>query len=341
TKPQHITVIGSGFAGLATASLLGQAGYQVTILEKNDQPGGRARRWLKDGFNFDMGPSWYWMPDVFESYFKLFGYQVSDFYQLKRLSPGYRVFFEGGEQVDVPAQRAELIKLFESIEPGSGPKLEEFLDQAAYKYEVGMGDYVHRPSHHIREFIDLRLIRESFRIQMFSSMARHVRKYFKNPRLIKILEFPVLFLGATPENTPALYSMMNHADLTLGTWYPMGGMNKIVQGMVKVAREVGVQIELNTEVKHIEVDQGRATQLHTNRGVFSTDLVIANSDYQHTDQKLLKPEYRNYSSKYWEKRTMSPSSLLFYLGVNEKIDGLKHHNLFFDEDFKLHAEEIY
>ena len=340
-QPQHITVIGSGFAGLATASFLGQAGYRVTILEKNDQPGGRARRWLKDGFNFDMGPSWYWMPDVFESFFGHFGYQVSDFYKLKRLSPGYRVFFEEGDYVDVPATRQGLIELFEKEEPGSGPKLEEFLAQAAYKYEVGMGDYVHRPSHNIGEFIDLRLIRESFRIQMFSSMAKHVRKYFSNPRLIKILEFPVLFLGATPENTPALYSMMNHADLTLGTWYPMGGMNKIVQGMVRVAKEMGVKIELNTEVNHIEVVNGRATRLHTNRGEFETDLVIANADYQHTDQKLLDPPYRNYSAKYWDKRTMSPSSLLFYLGISEKVPGIKHHNLFFDEDFKLHAREIY
>ncbi len=340
-QPQHITVIGSGFAGLSVATSLGQAGYRVTILEKNDQPGGRARRWLKDGFNFDMGPSWYWMPDVFESYFEKFGHKVSDFYDLHRLAPSYRVYFEEGDHVDIPATREGLIELFEKEEPGSGPRLEEFLKQAEYKYKVGMGEYVHRPSHHIGEFIDLRLIRESFRIQMFSSMAKHVRKFFTNPRLIKILEFPVLFLGATPENTPALYSMMNHADLTLGTWYPMGGMNRIVQGMVKVAEKHGVKIELNTEVKHIEVKGGIASRLHTNRGVFDTDLVIANADYQHTDQKLLDPAYRNYSAKYWDKRVMSPSSLLFYLGINERIPNLKHHNLFFDEDFKLHAREIY
>jgi phytoene desaturase len=341
TQPQHITVIGSGFAGLAAASRLGQAGYQVTILEKNDQPGGRARTWSKDGFRFDMGPSWYWMPDVFENYFQLFGHQVSDFYHLHRLSPSYRVYFEQGDYVDVPANLDELEALFEQIEPGSGPRLREFLAQAAYKYEVGMRDYVFRPSHSITEFLDWRLIRESFRIQMFSSMAKHVRKFFSHPRLIKILEFPVLFLGATPQNTPALYSMMNHADLALGTWYPMGGMNQIVQGMVTVAEEMGVRIELNTEVQRIEVVNGKATRLHTNRGEFETDLVIANSDYHHTDQKLLDAPHRNYSQKYWDKRTMSPSSLLFYLGVGRELPQLKHHNLFFDEDFNLHAKEIY
>ena len=335
-------VIGSGFAGLSTASLLGKAGYEVTILEKNEQAGGRARRWEKDGFVFDMGPSWYWMPDVFENYFGLFGKKVSDYYELERLSPSYRVYFgEGDDFIDVPADMEELEAVFEGLEPGSSLKLREFLKQAAYKYEVGMRDYVFRPSHSIFEFIDLRLIRESFRIQMFSSMSKHVRKYFKHPKLIKILEFPVLFLGATPQNTPALYSMMNHADLTLGTWFPKGGMHKIVEGMVKVAEEMGVNIALNTEVQRIVVEDGVARKVITNQGEFTADIIIANSDYQHTDQKLLDAPHRNYSAKYWDKRTMSPSSLLFYLGVNKRLKNLLHHTLFFDEDFALHAEEIY
>ncbi|MEL6653414.1 MAG: phytoene desaturase family protein, partial [Bacteroidota bacterium] len=338
---KKVIVIGAGFAGLTAASLLGQKGYEVTILEKNDQAGGRARRWAQDGFTFDMGPSWYWMPEVFENFFNLFGKKVSDYYTLKRLNPSYRVYFGDDDYVDVPADMGELEALFDSIEPGSGLRLREFLKQAAYKYEVGMKDYVYRPSHHIGEFIDLRLIRESFRIQMFSSMSKHVRKFFSNPRLIKIIEFPVLFLGATPENTPALYSMMNHADLTLGTWFPEGGMHKIVEGMVAVAKEQGVQFRLNTEVQKIEVKDGQARRILTNQGEFEADIVIANSDYQHTDQHLLDQAWRNYTPKYWDKRTMSPSSLLFYLGVNKRLDNLHHHNLFFDEDFQLHAEEIY
>jgi phytoene desaturase len=340
-EKKKIIVIGAGFAGLAAASLLAQQGHEVVILEKNDQAGGRARRWIKDGFTFDMGPSWYWMPDVFENYFALFGHKVSDFYELKRLDPGYRVYFGEDDYVDVPADRDELETLFESIEPGSGPKLRDFLDQAAYKYEVGMRDYVFRPSHSITEFLDFRLIRESFRIQMFSSMSKHVRKSFSNPKLVKILEFPVLFLGATPENTPALYSMMNHADLTLGTWFPVGGMHKIVEGMVAVAEEQGVQFQLNTEVKKIVVENGQAKKVITAQGEFNADIIVANGDYHHTDQRLLEKPWRNYSPEYWDKRTMSPSSLLFYLGVNKKLNNLLHHTLFFDEDFQLHAEEIY
>ena len=204
-----------------------------------------------------------------------------------------------------------------------------------------MKDYVFRPSHSITEFIDLRLIRESFRIQMFSSMRKHVQKYFSNPRLKKILEFPVLFLGATPANTPALYSMMNHADLTLGTWYPMGGMHQIVKAMTSLAKEQGVEIKLNQEVRKIDVIGGKARRVIAEAGEFETDIVIANADYQHADQALLDPEWRNYSARYWENRTMSPSSLLFYMGLNRKAPEIQHHNLFFDEDFDLHAEEIY
>jgi phytoene desaturase len=336
-----IAVIGSGFSGLAAAALLAQQGHEVCIYEKNDQAGGRARVWEKDGFRFDMGPSWYWMPDVFENYFALFGKQVSDFYQLKRLDPGYRIYFGKGDVMDIPAGMRELEAIFEQEEPGAAAKLRDFLAQAAYKYQVGMGDYVFRPSLSITEFIDWRLIRESFRIQLFSSMSKHVRSLFKNEKLIKLLEFPVLFLGATPENTPAMYSMMNYADLALGTWYPDKGMNEIIKAMVKVAEAQGVKIKLNTEVKHIRTHKGKALGVETSQGFFEADVVVAAADYEHVDQQLTDKELRNYSKKYWDNRTMSPSSLLFYLGISKKISGLQHHNLFFDEDFSLHAEEIY
>jgi phytoene desaturase len=338
---QKIVVIGAGFAGLSAAACLAQKGFSVTVVEKNDQLGGRARIWQQEGFTFDMGPSWYWMPEVFEDYFALFGKKVSDFYDLKRLSPAYKVFFNENEVIDVPASMDDLYALFESKETGGAAKLKEFLKQAEYKYKVGMGDYVFRPSHSITEFIDLRFITESFRIQMLNSLSKHVRKYFSNPELIKILEFPVLFLGATPQNTPAMYSLMNYADLVLGTWYPMKGMNEIVKAMVKVASQQGVTFLTQTEVSQIVVENGKAKGVQTNRGFIEADIVVSGADYAHTDQKLLEKPYRNYSEKYWDRRVMSPSSLLFYLGVNRKVNTISHHNLFFDEDFELHAEEIY
>jgi phytoene desaturase len=339
--PKKVIVIGAGFAGLAAATLLAKAGHSVTILEKNDQPGGRARIWQQDGFTFDMGPSWYWMPDVFENYFSLFGKSPAHFYHLSRLDPGYRIYYGKGDIVDVPADMGALEALFEQLEPGSSTGLREFLEQAAYKYKVGMGEYVFKPSHSITEYFDFGLLKKSLGIQLLTSMSKHVRQYFKNPKLIKLLEFPVLFLGATPQNTPAMYSMMNYADLVLGTWYPLGGMHQIVKAMVSLAENYGVEILLNTEVTHIEVADGFASTIETSRGAYKADLIIAGADYEHVDQHLINKPHQNYTPEYWDKRTMSPSSLLYYIGVNKLVQNVEHHNLFFDEDFELHAKEIY
>ncbi|GAA4926594.1 phytoene desaturase family protein [Mucilaginibacter defluvii] len=336
-----IAVIGSGFAGLSAACVLAKQGYDVTIYEKNSQPGGRAQVWETQGFRFDMGPSWYWMPDVFEDFLAQFGKKPADYYQLKRLDPGYRVYFGKDDLLDVPADMAELEAMFEAIEPGSSEKLRQFLKQAEYKYKVGMGEYVFKPSHSITEYFDLNLIKKSLGIQLLTSMSKHLRKYFRNSKLIKLLEFPVLFLGATPQNTPAMYSMMNYADLALGTWYPMGGMNEIVKAMVNLAQDLGVTIKLDTEVKHLRVDVGKVTAIETDKGNFTADVVVAGADYEHVDQKLIDKPFRNYTEKYWDSRTMSPSSLLFYIGLNKKVGDIKHHNLFFDEDFDKHAHEIY
>ncbi|RSK42240.1 phytoene desaturase family protein [Hymenobacter perfusus] len=338
---KHVIVIGAGFAGLSAATSLAQRGYRVTILEKNEGPGGRARVFRQQGFTFDMGPSWYWMPDIFEQYFARFGKKVSDYYDLVRLDPSYQVIFKGPEAVDIPAAMQELRQLFERYEPGSGARLDEFLRQAAYKYKVGIGKFVHMPGRSLLEFMDPRLVVDAVRLDLLQSMHQHVRKFFKDPRLLELVEFPILFLGATSENTPALYSLMNYADLALGTWYPMGGMHKIVEGMVQLAQERGVTLEYNVPVQQIVVERGRATGVQTASGFRPADVVVAGADYHHAEQHLLAPEWRQYDEKYWDKRTMAPSSLLFYVGVNKRLPKLRHHNLFFDEDFSLHAQEIY
>lgn len=339
---KKVVVIGSGFSGLAAACCLAAEGYEVTVLEKNGIPGGRARQFETEGFVFDMGPSWYWMPDVFEDFFALFGKKIPDYYDLIRLDPSYQVFFGANDRVEIPAQMADLEKLFEQLEPGSTPNLRKFLAEAEYKYRVGMGEFVHKPSHNILEFADLRVLSSMLRLQMFTSLSTHVRKLFKNEKLIQLLEFPVLFLGATPQKTPALYSLMNYADMALGTWYPMGGMFNIVEAMASLARELGVEIKLNQEVSKIETAQGKAVSVLTTDGTrYQADAFVGSADYHHIETKLLDPESRNYSDDYWKSRVMAPSSLLWYVGVNKRLDGLLHHNLFFDEDFGVHSEEIY
>ena len=338
---KKVIVIGSGFAGLAAATHLADKGYNVTILEKNATVGGRARQFSAEGFTFDMGPSWYWMPEVFEEYFAYFGKKRSDYYDLHRLDPSYAVTFSDGDTMRLPAKMSELEALFEQYEAGSAVKLRQFLAEAKYKYDVGMGEFVKKPSHSIFEFADIRVLKSLFQLQMFTNISSVIRGLFKNQKLVQLLEFPVLFLGATPQKTPALYSLMNYADMSLGTWYPMGGMFEIVKAMTNLAKEKGVEIIVNQQVMQIYAPNGQAQKVITATEEFNADIVVGGADYHHLDQYVLDPKQRNYSEQYWQSRTMAPSSLLYYLGVNKRLKNLEHHNLFFDADFNLHAQEIY
>ena len=334
------TVLGAGVSSLSAASFLAKNGYDVTVLEKNPTIGGRARQFKEQGFVFDMGPSWYWMPDVFERFYNEFGYTTSDFYELKRLDPSYRVYWPDKSYTDVPASMEELEEWFESLEKGSAKNLRKFLIDAKYKYDVGINDLVHKPSLSLFEFVDKRVLTGLFSMHLLSSFSSYIRKYFKHPKILSLLEFPVLFLGAMPNETPALYSLMNYADISLGTWYPMGGMYKFVEAFERIAKEQGVTILTNSEVTGFTYENDVALSAKVNGKDFYSDIFISGADYQHTDRKLLNGN-ANYSDSYWNKRTMAPSSLLFYVGVNKKLNNLQHHNLFFDESLDDHGKEIY
>ncbi|MFZ5973197.1 MAG: phytoene desaturase family protein [Bacteroidota bacterium] len=338
---KKVAVIGSGFAGISAATCLAHQGFDVTVFEKNTLPGGRARKWEADGFTFDMGPSWYWMPDVFEKYFNLFGKTTADYYKLERLDPSYRIVYAKDDYLDLPAGIPALCQLFDKLEPGSSKHLLTFIEEGKRKYEIGINELVYKPGLSLMEFADLNLAKNALKLHVFQSISSYVRKFFKEPRIVKLLEFPVLFLGATPEKTPALYSLMNYADMALGTWYPQGGMYKIVEGMVKLAEEKGVKFHYGAEVEKIEVAGAKATGLVVNGQFQPFHFVVAGADYHHVEQQLLPASHRRYSEKYWNNRVMAPSSLLFYLGLSKPIDGLLHHTLFFDQDFAQHAKEIY
>ncbi|MFW5819787.1 MAG: phytoene desaturase family protein [Bacteroidota bacterium] len=336
-----VNIIGSGFSGLSAAANLAHLGYQVDVYEKNTIPGGRARNFEAQGYRFDMGPTWYWMPEVFESFFRRFGKKAEDYYELKRVDPGYRMYFGPDDFVDVPANMQELLSLFEKLERGAGKKLGKFLKRAEYKYDIGINKLVHLPGNSYFELVRWDLMKGIIKLDFFKSVSSYVRKEFKHPKLRQILEFPVIFLGATPQKTPALYTLMNYADLSLGTWYPVGGMYSVIIGMKKVAEELGVNFHFDANVEKVIVENGRAKGIRVNGETKTSDVIVAAADYHHVEQELLPGEYRRYTEKYWESRVMAPSSLLFYLGIDKKLNNFEHHNLFFDEDFIKHAREIY
>ncbi len=333
-----IQIIGSGFSSLAAACYLAKEGNKVSVFEKNDTLGGRARQFTEKGFTFDMGPSWYWMPDVFESFFADFGKKSSDYYSLEKLSPGYRVFFENNEHFDVSDDLNTIVSDFEKIEKGSGKQLEQFISNAKSNYEIAIKDLVYRPGESIFELITPKTILKLD--QFFSNIKRDVRKKIKNKNLQQILEFPVLFLGAKSSNTPSFYSFMNYADFGLGTWQPKNGFFDVIDAMIKLGTELGVSYHTNSNIKEIVIEKNKTIGIKVNNEFIKSDIVLSGADYHHTET-LLPKENRQYSETYWNKKTFAPSSLLFYVGFDKKLENICHHNLFFDTDFNKHAIDIY
>lgn len=336
--PKTIQIIGSGFSSLAAACYLAKEGNNVTVFEKNNSLGGRARQFSEKGFTFDMGPSWYWMPDVFESFFADFGKKPSDYYSLEKLSPGYRVFFENNEHFDVSDDLNTIISDFEKIEKGSGKQLEKFISNAKSNYEIAIKDLVYRPGESILELITPQTALKLD--QFFSNIKRDVRKKIKNKNLQQILEFPVLFLGAKPSDTPSFYNFMNYADFGLGTWQPKNGFFDVIEAMIKLGTELGVTYQTNANIEEIIVENNKAVGIKINKEILNADIVLSGADYHHTET-LLPKENRQYSEAYWDKKTFAPSSLLFYVGFDKKLQNVCHHNLFFDSDFEKHAVDIY
>ena len=336
---KKINIIGSGFSSLASACYLAKAGYEVVVLEKNNTLGGRARQLKKEGFTFDMGPTWYWMPDVFEKFFADFGKKPSDYYELEKLSPAYQVYFGKDDSLTIADNLTAIYKLFESVEKGSSKYLKEFLKVAEGNYNVAVKNLVYKPGVSPLELITRETI---VRLdQVFGNIRKQVSKNIKNKKLLKILEFPVLFLGAKPQNTPSLYNFMNWADFGLGTWHPKGGMIKVVEAMVKLGESLGVSFKTNAQVKSIKLDnKGKAIGVIVNNELLPSDIVLSGADYHHTET-LLPQAYKQYSEKYWDKKTFAPSSLLFYIGLDKKLKNVEHHTLFFDAEFDEHAKAIY
>jgi len=336
-----VAVIGGGFAGLSAACFVAKQQKGVMLLEKNSTTGGRARAFTEQGFTFDMGPSWYWMPDIFERFFASFKMHPRDYYKLVRLDPGFQMIFGGRDVVRVPAELSDICELFEQTEKGGADKLKKFLAEGKFKYDVGMKRLVYKPALSWLEFATPEVLGGALKLQLFKSMSAHVRSYFKDPRLIALMEFPVLFLGATARQTPALYSLMNYAALSLGTWYPMGGMVEIVKAMETLAESLGVDVVKDCAVSKIHAQNKMPAKVSTSKGEFSFDGLIATGAYHHIEQDLLEKPFRNYSKDYWRKKTMAPSCLIFYMGVNKRIGKLIHHNLFFDASLDNHSLEIY
>ena len=330
-------VIGGGFGGLSAACYLARDGYQVTLLEKNDQVGGRGMVMQEKGFTFDLGPSWYMMPDVFEDFFADFGKKPSNYFELTKLDPSYKVFFDA-ESYDV-FDAPRVYELFEQIEPGSSEKLKKMLDKTGNEYEKVRKDLLEIPMTELKQAMHPSSVSMLTNPELVGTYHRRIKKYFKDSRLQQILEFMVVFMGGSPKNIPALYSLLAYVDMGLGIYYPMGGMNQLVEAFKKLAEELGVTIKTNSPVNTITTNNGVVDGVVAKGKHYGADLVVANADYHHVETTLLDQKYA--SVKNWQKKVTSPSALLIYLGVDTKVEKLRHHNLFFDVDWDHHFSEVF
>lgn len=338
---KKIVVIGAGVGGLSAAALLAKHGFEVQVIEKTEEPGGRARVWNNEGFVFDMGPSWYLMPEIFENYFAEFGKSVADFYKLLRLDPNYRIFFDSDDIVEITADLETNLETFERLEPGGAAKLQEYLDKAKETYEYMMKGIMYKDLSSFWSMFSPKLMRAGSKLHILSNIDKWVRKFFSSDRARKILEYPIVFLGGNPKNTPALYSIISHIDYNLGVWYPLGGIGMIPEALMQLATAHGVQVHFGVEATKIEVANSQAERVHTNHGIIDTDLVIVNADYPFAETSLLDRKYQTYPQTYWEKKIIAPSAFVLYLGIDKKLDQLTHHNVFLEYDWVQHFDQIF
>ncbi len=340
-KQKKAIIIGAGFGGLSLAPLLAKQGYKVQLIEKNNMAGGRARVWKSKGFTFDMGPSWYLGPEIFEKYFAELGLKPSDLYQLKRLDPAYRIFFSQDEVIDISPRLKDVYKLFDSLEENGSEKLKKYLAQSKYQYDVSMENFIYKEYKSIFSFINKKLLKEGPKLNVFDTMEKFTAKFFSSDKARKIVSYTMVFLGGSPKNTPGMYAIMAHMDMNLGVWYPMGGFGVIVEKMVELCKKYQVSFSYNNEVQSILVKDGKACGVKTNKGTYTADVVISNADLQFTETKLLSKQYQSYPKEYWDKKIISPSAFIVYLGVKRKVKNLQHHNLVLANDWNQHFNAIF
>ena len=340
-QEKKVVIIGAGFAGLTTAALLAQKGFKVTVLEKNHEPGGRAITYKEKGFVFDMGPSWYLMPEAFERYFQFFNKQPGDYYDLVQLDTSYRVFYGKDDYVDVAGKLKNNTALFDHFEKNGFAKAQKYLDLAAYQYKVAVKTFLYRDYKKISEFLNGKLILEGIKLKIFQSVDKLVSRFFTSDKIKKIMEYTMVFIGGSPKQTPAFYSLMSHIDLNLGVWYPLGGICKVAEALFQLGEEQGVEFKFNHAVNKIIVDKSQAQSVETQQGSFPADIIIANADYVHTEQDLLDKQYRSYTPGYWKSKVISPSAFIIYMGLNKKLKNIRHHNLYFHDKWDEHFDTIF
>ena len=349
-------MIGAGIAGLATAALLAREGYDTVVVEQQPHVGGRAATWRHEGFSFDLGPSWYLMPEVFDHFFRLCGTSTADELDLVRLDPAYRVFFEGdgaGGPSSVDVRTGAAHEAFEALEPGSSAALASYLDSSREAYDLALQHFLYATFARPTSLVRRDLLRRAPRLARLlgTSLERFVADRFADPRARQVLGYPAVFLGTSPERAPSLYHLMSHADLTSGVLYPRGGFGAVIDAVLRCATRVGVRVRTSSRVVAVRTAplagaRGRGPR-HEVTGVelaggevLPADLVVGAGDLHHLETALLPPRLATYPERWWRRRDPGPGAVLVHLGVRGRVPQLAHHTMLFTRDWRANFDAV-
>jgi len=344
SKAKKVVVIGGGISGLASAALLAKAGCDVQLFEARERVGGRAYTWQKDGFTFETGPSWYLMPDAFDQFYRLMGTTAGEQLDLVQLDPAYKTLYEGSkEPVFIYDSLQKNKDVFEAVEPGAGAALGRYVDSGEEVYNLAMKYFLYTNFQGIRGFLKPDLLKKTatFVRHLLTSLDGFAGKHVRDELLKKILDFPAVFLGASPYDTPSMYHLMTHVDMNVGVFYPQGGFYKIIESIDKLAQKHGAKVHTNAPVSKIVVENGKARGVMVGEIFYEADVVVGTADLEHSETKMLEDKWQTYPSSYWKKKQPGPSALLLLLGVKGELPQLNHHTLLYSKNWKKNFAKVF
>jgi phytoene desaturase len=345
-KPTAL-VIGAGIGGIATAARLAKNGYDVTVLEKESTPGGRCNQLIRDGHRFDIGPTLFLMPEIWEETFTSLGERMSDHLELKRIDPTYKVHFDDGLQLELTSNIGEMQTQLEKVEKTAFAGFLSYIAEGSRHYKMSVEKFVGRNFYNIFEYFSLGNLPLLFQLKALKKHYANTNRFFKDERLKAAFTFQNMYLGLSPYDAPATYSLLQYTELAEGVWYPIGGMYAGIQALVSIAEKLGVKFIYNAPVKKLNVKSSKAGSERSRRiesvklqddREFTADIFVGNADLPYIYKELLP---KNKEAKKLDNKLYTCSTIMFYWGVDREYPQIAHHNVFLGADYKASFDQIF
>lgn len=337
-KTKSVVVIGAGIGGITAATHLAKRGFHVTVVEKNSRPGGRCDRYSREGHHFDTGPTLFLIPLLYDAEFRALGISMRERLDLQRIDPTYHLVFDDGSQLALTSDMNSLQEQLDSMQPGSFRGLLRYLQEGDRHYHVAMDKLVNRDFRKATDFFSIHNLPLIFQLKPLVHHYRNMSTFFSDPRLKAVFTFQDVYMGLSPFEAPATFSLMPYSELAHGVWYPKGGMYSVIENLADFARQAGVEFVFNSPVEKIELNSSRARGVLLADGSrLGADIVLANADLPYVYQRLLPQDGM---AKALERKRFSCSAISFFWGVDKTYPDLGPHTLFLADDYRENFESI-